>query len=207
VERLERDRPRDPRRCSAGTGFRRGCWAASCKPTARNGSNGQPAADPYHRPFCRSTTGACWGTIRAIEKSALLQDGFVMRHDSRGEPRPGSPMAKARSSPAPSGWSTPLIMTGTRPDEGERLFRNAWLKLRNDVGLPVGRVRPSRPAALVGNFRRLFSHIAAGQFGPTTWWRTSKPAEAARRGNPPSALRADDHRLDPASHGTATVVF
>ena len=131
------------------------------------------------------------GTVAAIERE-LLRDGFVLRY-ATGEstvhgaapgtwPRPparervdhvdGLPPVKARSSRAPSGWSTTTSFMG-RQEEAERLFERL-LGLANDVGLLAEEYDPVARRQL-GNFPQAFSHLSLvntaynltrGQTGP-----------------------------------------
>ena len=65
--------------------------------------------------------------------------------------------ARARSSPARSGWSTTWRCSGRR-DEARRLFERL-LALRNDVGLLAEEYDPA-PRRQLGNFPQAFSHVA-----------------------------------------------
>ena len=115
----------------------------------------EPAADPDDRLHP--------GRRPAVRRHAPGDRGAHaagrLRHAARpgGDTRPASPTARARSSPAASGWPTPTQMCGRHGDALKLLAR--LLALRNDVGLlaeeyDVGEARQ------VGNFPQAFSHIA-----------------------------------------------
>ena len=112
------------------------------------------------------------GTVAAVERR-LLVDGFVLRYDTGDEPTTACRPARARSSPAASGWPTPTSCIG-RIDDARRLFERL-LALRNDVGL-LPRSTTRARGRLVGNFPQAFSHIALVNTAHNLA-RAEKPAE------------------------------
>ena len=127
--RVARDRAtRFARRC-ARKGFDQSP-AASCNPTARNTST--PACCSYR------ASASCRCPIRAWRAPSPRSSGDCCATASSCATTPKRPKtacrpAKARFSPAASGWPTSTCLQG-RIADAERLFRRL-MALRNDVGL------------------------------------------------------------------------
>jgi GH15 family glucan-1,4-alpha-glucosidase len=95
------------------------------------------------------------GTVRAIER-ALLQDGFVLRYETRSVDD-GLPPGEGAFI-ACSFWLADNYVLLGRYAEAEQMF-NKLLDLRNDVGLLSEEYYPQKKL-LVGNFPQAFSHVA-----------------------------------------------
>ncbi|HEY4180947.1 MAG TPA: glycoside hydrolase family 15 protein [Kofleriaceae bacterium] len=95
------------------------------------------------------------GTIAAIEKN-LMNEGFVMRHDSR-ERETGLNHSEGAFL-ACSFWLADALALVGRGDDARALFTRL-LALRNDVGLLAEQYDP-RFRRLVGNFPQAFSHVS-----------------------------------------------
>ena len=124
---LGRVRPRDQERGGvraggAGRALARACAAQIHDEVCRRGfdprarqlravlriaSSSTPACCCCRRSAsCRRDDPRVRGTVAAIERE-LLVDGFVLRYDT-ARPTTACRRARARSSPAASGWSTPM---------------------------------------------------------------------------------------------------
>jgi GH15 family glucan-1,4-alpha-glucosidase len=94
-------------------------------------------------------------TVQAIERD-LMQDGFVMRYDSR-EAEDGLPPGEGAFLVC-SFWLAENYVLQGRPDEARGLFERL-LALRNDVGLLPEEYDPHAKTFL-GNFPQALSHLA-----------------------------------------------
>ena len=138
---LARGARRDPRRRLPATASTASS-AASCSPTARSSST--------RACCCCRASASCPPTIRASAARSRRSSAACWSTASSCATTPRRPTtacrrAKARSSPAASGWSMPMSCSGRFAD-ARRLF-DRLLALRNDVGLLSEEYDPrARPA-------------------------------------------------------------
>ena len=105
--------------------------------------------------FLRPTDARVRGTVGAIERQ-LMQDGLVMRYDTRRS-RDGLPPGEGVFLPCSFWLADNWVLLGRR-DDAQRLFERL-LSLRNDVGLLSEEYDP-HAGRLLGNFPQCFSHIS-----------------------------------------------
>jgi GH15 family glucan-1,4-alpha-glucosidase len=99
------------------------------------------------------------GTIEAVQRELLTEDGFVLRyptHDADGRNVDGLPGNEGAFLACSFWLADDLAMIG-RVGEARELFENL-LDLRNDVGL-LAEEWDSRHKRQVGNFPQAFSHV------------------------------------------------
>jgi GH15 family glucan-1,4-alpha-glucosidase len=95
------------------------------------------------------------GTVEAIQRELLDEDGFVLRYKT-GETDDGLPGGEGAFLACTFWLADNLALIG-RPGEARELFERL-LSLRNDLGL-LSEEYDARAGRLVGNFPQAFSHV------------------------------------------------